>query len=295
MSSLNDTLISDTFDSLIHANGNVLPVSGLIDLYDGSGNKSSLSIGRDTSGIKVAGKVTADTLTVGSVNYPTLNGTIGHIVYQQTATQWGYLGQIPSSLLETLSPSPAKTYSNPITSITVNSKGQVTDVVEIDDFKASKNIIAHHAPHVSVTSTAIIIPASLSAVSSWVRIDLTNDGLGSTNPDLPTASVINSTKAITGFLRSSGVVDHGGKQTFIQATPSPNLLNGTNPYMYPVLYDIPTNSSDQRGLGGMFYCPVSKETSGGVERNVIYLRNRGDGSSTLNATSWVLTIIAQHV
>jgi len=295
MSSLNDTLISDTFDSLIHANGNVLPISGLIDLYDGSGNKSSLSIGRDTSGIKVAGKVTADTLTVGSVNYPTLNGTIGHIVYQQTATQWGYLGQIPSSLLETLSPSPAKTYSNPITSITVNSKGQVTDVVEIDDFKASKNIIAHHAPHVSATGTnAITIPASLSAVSSWVKIDLTNNGIANDGSET-IASVLPSTKAITGFLRSSGVVDHGGKQTFIQATPNPNLLNGTNPYMYPVLYDIPVDANDKRGLGGMFYCPVSKETSGGVERNYIHLRNRGDGSSTLNATNWVLTIVAQHV
>jgi hypothetical protein len=296
MSSLTDTLISDTFDSIIHANANPIPISGLVNLYDGEGNQSSLSIGRSGNGIDVSGKITTDDLTVGNINFPKLNGVIGSIVYQKTATEWGYLEDgIGSNLLQSLSPSPAKTYTNPIASITVNSKGLVTNITELGSFRTSKNIVAHHSPHVSVTGSTspIVLPASS---NEWVRVDLTNDGLGTEDPAKLTASVIDETRSITGFLRSTGKVVHGGKQTFIQATPSPSIVNeaGSN-YLYPVIYDIPVNADDQRGIGASFFCPVARETVGGSPNHaVIYLRNRGNGSTDVNATSWVLTITAQH-
>lgn len=289
MSSLTDTLISDTFDSLIHSNGSPLPVSGLVNLYDGAGSKSSLSIGRESNGITVSGKITSDTLTVGSINYPTSNGTVGHFVYQQTPTQWGYLSEIPVNSLADLSPSPANNYRNPITGIAVNAKGMITGISDISTYGATANTSPHGSPSVSVTPVNDAQPGIvLPALDQWVKIDLTNDGSGSGS----LASILDSTKAITGFLRSSGVVDHGGKGTFIQATFD---ISANGP-KFPVLYDIPVNSSDKRGLGGSFYCPVIRETSGGVERAYIYLRNTGGPSDTsVNSTSWILTITAQHI
>jgi len=293
MSSLNDTLISDTFDSLIHSNGNPLPISGLIDLYDGGGNKSSLSIGRENAGAKITGIFTTSQLTVGNIVYPSINGEIGSFIYQKTATEWGYLNKIPSDSLEPLSPSPEKIYSNPIQSITVNSKGLVTSITEIDDIKATKNIIAYQHPLATVTNTPIIIPASVSGPSSWVKIDLTNNGVGT-----GTGSVIASTKAITGFLRSISRVDHGGKTTYIQATPNPSwtTTNGEETsFIYPVIFDIPADENDQKSLSSPFFCPVSKETTpDGIERSYIYLRNNGGGAQSVNPTEWRLTITAQH-
>lgn len=284
MSSLTDTLISDTFDSLIHSNGSPLPVSGLINLYDGAGSKSSLSIGRESNGITVSGKITSDTLTVGSVNYPTSNGTIGNILYQQTATQWGYLSQIPTNSIADLSPSPANNYRNPITGIAVNAKGMITGISDISTYGATGNTTPHGSPSVGVTGS----PIELLSINEWVKIDLTNDGAGTGT----LASILDSTKAITGFLRSVGVVDHGGKGTFIQAT----FDTATDGPKFPVLYDIPVNSSDKRGLGNSFYCPVIRETSGGVERGYIYLRNTGGpGDTSVNTTTWILTITAQHI
>lgn len=293
MSSLSDTLISNTFTSLIHTNTNPLPINGLVDLYDGIGNKSSIAIGRENSGAKVSGLLSTDQLKVGDVSYPTNNGSVGSLLYQQTSTSLGYLNSLPSTFLESLDPSPAKTYSNPIKSITVNSKGLITNVVEIDDIKATKNMIAHVAPLATVTSTPIIIPASTSSASSWVKIDLTNNGV-----EGGTASVISDTKAISGYIRSRNKVVHGGKWTFIQATPNPSwtIVNGEETqYIYPAIFDIPKDADDERGLGAMFFCPVSKETTpDGITRSYIYLRNRGSGTESVNATEWTLTIIAQH-
>jgi len=53
--SLTNTNISDTYVGVLHAKGEALPASGLQDVYDGFGNKSSLKIGRAGEGIDVDG------------------------------------------------------------------------------------------------------------------------------------------------------------------------------------------------------------------------------------------------
>ena len=44
--SLTNTNISDTYVGVLHAQGAPIPSTGLVDVYDGAGNKSALKIGR---------------------------------------------------------------------------------------------------------------------------------------------------------------------------------------------------------------------------------------------------------
>ena len=63
---LTQTKISDTYGGVLHSKGEALPVSTLIDIYDGLGNKSSLKLGRACNGATVCGPFTCDTLTTTS-------------------------------------------------------------------------------------------------------------------------------------------------------------------------------------------------------------------------------------
>ena len=62
---LTDTNISTTYAGVLHAQGEPIPATGLKAVYDGVGNKSSLSVGRDGQGIKVTGTIEADAIAVG--------------------------------------------------------------------------------------------------------------------------------------------------------------------------------------------------------------------------------------
>jgi hypothetical protein len=54
---LTQTKISDTYGGVLHSNGEALPVSTLVDIYDGVGNKSSLKLGRECNGATICGPV----------------------------------------------------------------------------------------------------------------------------------------------------------------------------------------------------------------------------------------------
>ncbi len=53
--SLTNTNISETYVGVLHAEGAPLPASGKADIYDGFGNKSALSVGREGEGVDVNG------------------------------------------------------------------------------------------------------------------------------------------------------------------------------------------------------------------------------------------------
>lgn len=55
--SLSNTKINITYASLLHANGVELPVTEQEDIYDGTGNKSSLKLGRSCNGATFCGPV----------------------------------------------------------------------------------------------------------------------------------------------------------------------------------------------------------------------------------------------
>jgi len=102
---LTNTTISDTYVSLLHANGEILPPTGQVVIYDGCGKESSIKIGRCSSsaGLTVCGPISASgtldgdwsTLInliypVGSVFFSTDNVNPGtHI----TGTTWAQISQ----------------------------------------------------------------------------------------------------------------------------------------------------------------------------------------------------------
>jgi len=55
--SLTNTNISETYVGVLHAKGAPIPATGKEDIYDGFGNKSALSIGREGQGIEVDGEL----------------------------------------------------------------------------------------------------------------------------------------------------------------------------------------------------------------------------------------------
>jgi len=63
---LTQTKISDTYAGVLHANGSALPATGLADIYDGVGNKTSIQIGRACNGVTICGPLSCNTLTTTS-------------------------------------------------------------------------------------------------------------------------------------------------------------------------------------------------------------------------------------
>lgn len=140
MSSLQDKFISETYTGLLHSDG-VLPSSGQTIIYDGSGNNSALSVGRSGNGATVSGQLSASSLTVGNIAYPTVAGAVGAVVVQSNNNQLEFSNSLPSSILENLSPNPAGTYGKTtpfnsgshIYNFKVNSKGLITEINTISD------------------------------------------------------------------------------------------------------------------------------------------------------------------
>ena len=58
---LTNATISETYVSLLHSNGEILPATGQVVIYDGCGNESSIKIGRclDNAGLTVCGPISA--------------------------------------------------------------------------------------------------------------------------------------------------------------------------------------------------------------------------------------------
>ena len=125
MNSLTDLYISDSYTGLLHSGGQPLPAGGKNPIYDGSGQASGLSLGLSATGVG------ASALTVGTLTYPNSNATTGSFLIHTSANTIGRVANITSSHMADLNPSPAGTYSI-ITQLTVNSKGQVTNVETSD-------------------------------------------------------------------------------------------------------------------------------------------------------------------
>ena len=66
--SLSNTKINVTFQSLLHANGEQLPEAVQEDIYDGSGNKSALKLGRSCNGATVCGPFVCGALSASDIN-----------------------------------------------------------------------------------------------------------------------------------------------------------------------------------------------------------------------------------
>jgi microcystin-dependent protein len=75
---LTNTKISVTYAGVLHSAGIQLPATGLEHVYDGVGNRSSIRIGRDCSGMTVCGNLsatsisTSNSLSASQINTKTL-------------------------------------------------------------------------------------------------------------------------------------------------------------------------------------------------------------------------------
>jgi hypothetical protein len=63
---LTNTSISETYVSLLHSNGEILPAVDQEWIYDGCGNRSSLKLGRACNGATICGTLSCDTLVSGN-------------------------------------------------------------------------------------------------------------------------------------------------------------------------------------------------------------------------------------
>lgn len=127
MSDLQNQYIDDTFDGLLHANGQPLGSDNKV-IYDGSGQASALSLGLAGSGASINGTLSASDLKVGTLDYPSAGSTVGSVAYLASANTLGFTSSLPVSILAD-SGVVADTYRlEDINIIDINSQGVVTNI-----------------------------------------------------------------------------------------------------------------------------------------------------------------------
>lgn len=119
--------ISDSYKGLIHANGASLPAPSIQQpLYDGSGQKSSLSIGVEGVGASISGPLSVSgQLSAGAFTYPASPVTDGYVLTQVNSTTLALTSV--SNILRTVPRVADGTYNN-VQSITV-ANGLITAVL----------------------------------------------------------------------------------------------------------------------------------------------------------------------
>lgn len=85
MSELTNTLISTTYLGVLHANGGPIPLLEQQGIYDGMGNKSALSLGRETKGATVTGNLKGDSVIAGELTMPNVDTQQYHIPVRTSA------------------------------------------------------------------------------------------------------------------------------------------------------------------------------------------------------------------
>lgn len=127
--SLFDQTVASTYKGVLHAEGAALPSTGIQQIYDGAGQPSALSMGTSGNGADIAGGLSlTGKLTAGQVEYTNVDSASGEGFTLVTDGQGrAFFGQFIVDAMRDLEPSPEGTYTQ-IDTITVNSKGLVTDV-----------------------------------------------------------------------------------------------------------------------------------------------------------------------
>lgn len=123
---LTDQNISNTYTGVIHSQGEIMPSFGLVLLYDGGGNASSLRLGRYGEGATIHGPLSCSAFTSNGISYPIIDGTPSQFIKTNGSGTLTF-GNISNTDLPDLVPNPASTYEG-ISAITVDTKGRVTNV-----------------------------------------------------------------------------------------------------------------------------------------------------------------------
>lgn len=267
MSSLSGRLTSEVYGGYLHSNAQpLINIPGFrTGVYDGSGQKSALSLGVEGEGAIISGNLSTDSLTVGGLAFPTQASTVGSVVVQTSLSTLALSSGLPMEFLQELTPSPAGDYKN-IKKISVNSRGLITSVED----HYSDNYYVMSTVYLPNARTAYASPFTLT--SSWSQIELSTS--------LPA-----TTKGIIGYIRPYEYLLDVNKYLEIQASPD----NGGE--IYPVLFmqgaGTDPSTSAYWGTGAQFNTRV------GISNNtpVIYLRALGNASTAL----WNLHVIAYQL
>lgn len=265
MSSLQNLYIAESYDGLLHANAEPIGATGKSKIYDGSGQETALSLGLDGNGATVSGSLSTSDLKVGQLTMPKVAGSQGSVAVQNANNELEMSDGLPSSILDDLNPSPAGTYTG-ISSITVNSKGLVTEVNESgdeDDFTITKTVYKYG------TTVPSKVSSDLEIDSTWNRINI-RDYVPST-----AKAVILAIKLSTNALSDISNIRYAN----IQASPN----DGDD--VYQAMYFI----GEDLSIGTQFSCPIGKSGN----NRYIYLRNKENGGGTLRDSQiWDVYIVA---
>lgn len=247
MSSLTDLYISDSYTGLLHAGGIPLPVSGLITIFDGSGQISALSLGVAGEGAEITGRLTTDNLTVGTLVFPSTPGTVGSLVYQATATTLGFISE--SDLFPDIIT--AGTYDN-IKNIKVTSQGLVDSIAQWDDDTITSTTYGN-APSNFTTVT-------FSTNGVWKKISL---------PGYFGSTAKGGIFFIEPYDNDQPISADQSLNQYI-ASPDQNAE-------YKIMTIVGDDGTSHIRYGVQFQCPIGLDDNGNA---VIYLKREGDGSNT---------------
>lgn len=225
MSSFEGKFVKDTFDGIMHLDGELK--SDLKYIYDGVGNKSAISIGTDGNGAKIHG-----ILTIGNIEYPDSGGDVGDIMYKKTSTSVDFKSTLSEENLPTLSPNPKGTYTS-IKSIEVNKNGLVT---EVSEFSGTLTVTS-----TTYYETASKISSNFVIGDSWSQITLPSN-------------IPDSAKTVLMFIKPGVSVVGDRADIFIEASPD----NGAS--SYPISWthaDGGDDDSDPFGSTSQFFTRIS--------------------------------------
>lgn len=271
MSSLSGKFISETYHGLLHTDG-AIDASGLSIVYDGDGNLSDFKIGRSGNGASVTGTLTVGDLKVGDLNFPSVAGTAGNLLYLSSSNTVSFTDNIDYTLINPLSPSPAGTYNN-IDKIVVNSRGLVTSVSESDDsdkpFSVTKTVYLQGAVS---RSTITLNPNN----NTWVKVDLPSSWEGFKSGIF----------FIKPFKENGDQRLEAEDRKIISIIASPDKTLEYN-ILHVVGGEDSGGGADWWGIGAQFMCPIDGNSP------AIYFKLDDSTTSTI-PQAWKIILIAKQ-
>lgn len=236
MSSLTDLYISDSYTGLIHSGGNPLPITGVITLFDGSGQVSALSLGIAGQGATINGTFTTTALVVGTEHYPSTPGSIGSVLWQSSANTIGFTTELPGSILPSIIT--AGTYEN-IKKIKVTAQGLVDDITEYDDSGGTTISFTTYANN-PTSITDIVFKEN---VVEWIKVPL-----------VTTDNFFDGAKGGIFFLEPSSVQNIGADFNIKEFIVSPNKSKE-----YKIMTVVCQDGDSKLSNSVQFQCPLGIE------------------------------------
>lgn len=126
---LTDQTVASTYQGVLHAGGEALPLISTSPIYDGSGQVSSLSLGISSQGAAVAGGFSCSgQLTAGDLKYTTTDSPFGaNFPLVSDGNKNVVFGKISNNAINNINPKIQGNFSD-IYDVLINSRGSITNI-----------------------------------------------------------------------------------------------------------------------------------------------------------------------